>query len=591
MEEDLTRCERRLLEAGGALVDAREEDSGRCHRLGMGGRGSECTVRADVLRELLTSSVTGIRMLRLRGARITGALDLEGDDLYRGVFLQDCIIDEPVNLRHARAPLICLPGCEFPTLEAVQLDVRGNLILDRVSATSIDLRGAHVAGVLSLDGAILTNPNGATLSGGALTVEQGMSCDHGFLSNGSIILYGARMPQGLSFIGAKLENATGWALDAQGMHVGQALFFGSSISCPEGFIADGGLRLNDVRVDGFVSFWGGHIKPHKELGYAIGGLGMTISLNLLMSEGFIAEGVVNLTNVRVANEIDFGGALLSNPQGDALVAERLVVGDAVLCINGFSARGKVSLADSKIGGSLDFTGALLDEPAGNMVNLRGMSARTLIARPAKSPGRIDLRHASVVVLDDNPAAWPAELLLRNFTYERMEHDPSASLSTRLSWLQKDVEGYIPQPYEQLVFAYRQAGREEAARKVAIAKRWQQRQVLYPLGKIWNWLLYLTVGYGYRTWQAGLWLLGLFLIGTGVFANAYPAHMIVIKHPPMPFNAPIYTLDVLVPIINLGQQDSWQPRGIALGVYWTLIILGWGLTSALVAGLTGIVKKD
>ena len=60
---------------------------------------------------------------------------------------------------------------------------------------------------------------------------------------------------------------------------------------------------------------------------------------------------------------------------------------------------------------------------------------------------------------------------------------------------------------------------------------------------------------------------------------------------MQFNAPIYTLDVLLPIISLGQQDSWQPTGISLGVYWALIILGWALTSALVAGLTGIVKRD
>jgi len=116
-------------------------------------------------------------------------------------------------------------------------------------------------------------------------------------------------------------------------------------------------------------------------------------------------------------------------------------------------------------------------------------------------------------------------------------------------------------------------------------------VLNPAAKIWNWLLYLTVGYGYRTWQAGVWLLALMLVGSGVFASAYPAHMIAARPHPMPFSAPIYALDVLLPIINLGQQDSWQPTGGALGVYWALIILGWAFTSALVAGLTGIVKQD
>jgi hypothetical protein len=60
---------------------------------------------------------------------------------------------------------------------------------------------------------------------------------------------------------------------------------------------------------------------------------------------------------------------------------------------------------------------------------------------------------------------------------------------------------------------------------------------------------------------------------------------------MTFNAPVYALDVLLPIIDLGQQDSWQPTGIALYAYWTFIIVGWVLTSAFVAGITGIFKRD
>ena len=593
MSEDgeATPSERRLLEAAGALVDLQEGDPRRDDPARGRGWGSERTVRAAFLRDLLTDAARDIHMLRLRGARITGALDLEGVDLSCGVILQDCSFDEPARLRQTRAPVIRLPGCHLPSLEAVQLDVRGNLILDGLVTSSVDLRGAQIAGFLSLDGAILANPNGITLSGGALTVGQGMSCGHGFTSNGLILLYGAVIPHGLSFIGAKLENAGGWALDAQGMHVGEYLFLGSSYSNPEGFSARGGLRLVGVRVDGFVSFWGSHIKPHKRLGSAIAGLGFTISQSLLMNEGFVAEGEVFLTNANVADEIDLEGATLLNPHGHALRAERLVVGDSVLCTKGFAAVGAVDLADSNIGGNLDFSGAFLHEPVGNTLNLRGVNARTLITRPAKPPNQLDLRHASVIVLDDDPVTWPARLLLRDFTYENIDHHSSASVSTRLSWLKKDPEGYIPQPYEQLISAYRRAGQEEAGRKVALAKRRSQRQGLSPPAKIWSWLLYLTIGYGYRTWQAGLWLLGLIAAGTAVFAHAYPAHMIATTQHPMQFNAPIYTLDVLLPIISLGQQDSWQPTGIALSVYWALIILGWVLTSALIAGLTGLVKRD
>ena len=590
-EQELTGCERRLLDAGGALVDLRVGDQRRDDPSHAGGWGLERTVRAGFLRDLVTNPARGIRVLRLRGARITEALDLEGDDLACGVVLEDCSFDEPVSLRRARAPVLRWLGCHMPSLEALQLDVRANLILDRLTATSVDLRGAQIAGFLSLDGAILTNPNGTTLTGGALTVGHGMSCGHGFTSKGMIGLYGARIPQGLSFTGATLENTAGWALDAQGMHVGDYLFLGSSISSPEGFLATGGLRLIDVHVDGFVCCWGAHIKPHAEFGTAIAGRSLTVTGNLMMNEGFTAEGIVHLSNAQVGEEIDLEGAILTNPQGEALRGERLAVGDSMLCTQGFTAQGSLHLADSEIGGSLDFTGAVLGEPAGNTLDLHGVSARTLITRPATSPGQIDLRHASVTVLDDDPATWPGHLLLRGFTYEKLEDDRSVSVSARLRWLNKDAEGYSPQPYEQLASTYRRAGQEQAARKVALAKRQHQRQALNTPAKIWNWLLYLTIGYGYRTWQAGLWLFGLMVAGALVFAHAYPVHMVATSRHPMPFNAPIYALDVLLPIINLGQQDSWQPRGTALGMYWGLIILGWALTTALVAGLTGIVKQD
>jgi hypothetical protein len=593
-----SRTEWRLARAAGALVDLRKgQPLGDDPAVDGHEWGAERTVRAQFLAELLTgardpSDARGTRALRLRGARITGGLDLEGADLACSVLLQDCYIDEPVNLREAQAPVIRFPGCHLPGLEARQLEVRGNLILDGLSAVSVDVCGAHIGGVLSLDGAILNNPSGTTLLGGALTVDQGMSCDNGFTSRGRISLIGACIRHSLSFIGARLENPAGWALDAQGMNVGYALFLGSSYSNTAGFTAEGGLRLVGVHVDGFVSGWDAHIKASQGGGYAIAGLGLQVTGNLLLSRGFTADGEVHLTNAQVGNEIDFASAVLRNPGGQALTAERLIVGDSVLCTSGFTARGAINLAGSKISGTLDFTGADLSNPAGRSVlGLQGISARTLTLRAAAQATRVDLRHSTVVVLDDDPVAWPVQLLLRNFSYESIQHDPAISVPMRLSWLKRDLEGYIPQPYDQLASAYRRSGQVEAARKVAVAKQQRRRQVLNLAGKTWNWLLYLTIGYGYRTWQAGLWLLTLMLIGTAVFARAYPAEMAATRHPPMTFNAPVYTLDVLLPVINLGQQDSWQPEGITRYAYWALITSGWILTSALVAGLTGIFKRD
>jgi hypothetical protein len=304
-----------------------------------------------------------------------------------------------------------------------------------------------------------------TLLGNSLSVGQYMQCCNGFVSRGKIMLIGASI-NGLAFTGARLENSTGWALDAQGMHVGYALHLGSAIGNEAGFSATGGVRLIGVHVDGFVSGRGAHIKAREGGRFAMAARGLQVAQSLRFTDGFTADGEVHLAGVQVGNEIDLDGATFSNPGGQALTAPGLVIGDSLLCTGGFTARGVVNVADSNIGGSLDFTGANLYDPAGSLLNLQGLTTRTLTLRPATQATQIDLRRASTNVLDDDPSTWPQQLWLGTFTYGSIEHDPAVSIPMRLGWLRRDPEGYLPQPYEQLISAYRRAGQEEAARAAA-----------------------------------------------------------------------------------------------------------------------------
>ncbi len=165
---------------------------------------------------------------------------------------------------------------------------------------------------------------------------------------------------------------------------------------------------------------------------------------------------------------------------------------------------------------------------------------------------------------------------------------------RLEWLHRDPAGYSPQPHEQLAAVYRRAGDEQAARRIAIANQQRRRQVLTPAGKVWNWLLYLTVGYGYRTWLAGLWLAGFLLAGTIMFAVAHSHQLLTAAKPIRElqhFNPFVYALDLLLPIVNLGQEGGWVPHRWAAVAFWMLTLAGWVLTTAVVAGLTGVLKRD
>jgi hypothetical protein len=205
-------------------------------------------------------------------------------------------------LRQAHAAEIWMTGCHLPSLEAVQLEVRGNLILDGLTAASVDLRSACVTGMLSLDSAVSHNPGGTTRCAAAITAGRHMSCGSGVTSAGMVKLAGAEISHGLSVTGADLTNASAeqWALDAQGTKVSYVLFLAApSIGDPGGFTASGGLRLVGARIGGFVCCWGADIsglKISEETSFAIAGRGLTVSENLMVNRGFTADGEIDLAS-------------------------------------------------------------------------------------------------------------------------------------------------------------------------------------------------------------------------------------------------------------------------------------------------------
>jgi hypothetical protein len=63
----------------------------------------------------------------------------------------------------------------------------------------------------------------------------------------------------------------------------------------------------------------------------------------------------------------------------------------------------------------------------------------------------------------------------------------------------------------------------------------------------------------------------------------------------------HALDVLVPMVDLGQQQKWLPTPTAfpnvlvgwlvLGWYWLTILAGWLLATVALAGMTGVLHRD
>ena len=557
---DMTDCERRLARAAGTgdLVDLGENgDDDPCAGAEW---GPERTVRAEVLYQLLVGE-PGARAVVLRAARISGGLNLEAGTLRCPLLLEGCFFDGPINLRQARAEVIRLTGCRLTCLDGTQLELRGDLQLNRSTGTVINLHNARVGGQILL--------NGAVLSGGRWPLEL----------NGTTLASFDNVSVGKS----RLERV---ALLSDGITVYGGVF------CREGFVAEGEVRLIGAHIRGQVNFDGAHLS--NQTGPAMNADSLKIDRGLFCREGFVAEGEVRLIRAHIRGQVNFDGAHLSNQTGPAMNADSAKVDGGMFCQDRFVAEGEVRLRGAHVQGQLSFTGASLANADGVALNLYEAEAPgSLWLRFAAAPrGAVSLRSARVGALYDSEATWPGEMYLRALTYGHIEAYPDVDARARLRWVERDPEGYAPQPYEQLVAFYRRAGQEPDARTVAIEKQRRRRGTLRLPGRAWSIFLDATVGHGYRTWRAGLWLIVLWAVGVVVFGLAYPDDFKAAKPTDQipAFNALLYSLDVILPGIDIKQEDAWTAEGLAQ-VGALLTIAGWVLATTMIAALTGLLKKD
>jgi len=82
---------------------------------------------------------------------------------------------------------------------------------------------------------------------------------------------------------------------------------------------------------------------------------------------------------------------------------------------------------------------------------------------------------------------------------------------------------------------------------------------------------------------------LLTVGAVVFAVVPPSSVDPTHR--LQFNALAYTLDLLVPVVNLGQESAWAPVGATQWVAYGLVAAGWILVSVIAAGLTRALSRN
>jgi hypothetical protein len=540
--------------------------------------GRDRTIRAEVIAALLTGASTAragsARGLRLAGARISGPLTLAGAVVDQVTDFEQCLFDAGIDLSEATTRSVRLGGCFLPYLEGRRITSRGEFAVQGCRLEWLSLYAARVTEV-EVSGTTLASPGHTAFNGDLLTVEAAMYCQDMHVE-GLVRLPGAHISGYLRIDGSYLANPGGLVLQAEGLVVDNGLSAGKG---PAGehnpFTAIGEVRLDGARVKGGLMMDYARLSNPGAIALTADQIGIEGGMFLRAAA---AKGEIRLRSARITGPFSLAGATLSNRDGFALNAERVAVDGGVFCHDGFASDGEIRLRGVRVTGQFDLGAVPVHTVADRL------AAGEL--QPSRIGGSVDLRHARIGTLRDDPAAWPCQLRLDGLTYDDLA--PLLKAGQRLRWLDRTADGFQPQPYEQLASWYRSIGHEQDARRVLLIRQRKRRAGLRPAARLWGAVQDGLVGYGYRPWLAGLWLLGLLAAGTAYFSANHPQP--AASHQDTSFNAFGYTLDLILPVVNLGQQNSWNLQGASQTVAYGLIIGGWVLATALVAGITRVLVR-
>jgi hypothetical protein len=500
-----------------------------------GARGTARHVRAEVIGALLLGAVPAepgrIAAVRLDGARVTGTLCLGHSVITGPVWLRGCEFDSGIDLSGARTRDIVLDDARLAGLAAPLAEIDGNLsVIGARCSGQVVLTGARITGALQMQRSLLDHPGQVALLANRLVVDDDLLAQEATV-NGEMRLAGA--------------------------HVG------GIIGLDRAVIRGGGRR-------------------------AVNAFNLSVSLSLLARSGFTTEGEVALSDARIGQNLDFRGAAFSNPGADALIARGVQVGGYLSLADGCSVHGAVRISRAKVGAEIFLSGGRFVNPGDDAIRCRHADARLLaLDQGMTTDGIADFRFSRFVIIRDDPSCWPRQLRLSGLGYDAL--DPQLSAAKRVAWLRRDIDGYRPQNYETLAGMYRGHGDDVSARTVLLERERQHRELLPWYGQAWSWLQEVTVGYGFRPLRAGAWL-GVFLaLATLAFGLHHPPALAGVPHPA--FNPLVYSVDLLVPLVNFGLRNAYDPQGVQRWLAYLLTAVGWIFVTTIAAGIARVLRRQ
>jgi len=565
--------------------------------------------------------------LRVSGSVTAVALHAEGEVRLRGANVGGSVHLTAAHLSHPdgaalEAAGLTVAGNLLCDARAGRFDAAGRLVLTgaRIGGDAV-FSGAHLHEPGRQDGQILVVPHGSVeesfvLDAERVKVDGDLKLDAGFVAAGGVGLRSARIGGHLLLAGATIGRresvaplsalfAAGRAVERVPVAlVADGVEVGGDVEARAGLRAYGQVRLVDAVVHGSASLSGARLRtPGTDALFAdrlrVGGT--------LFLRRVLVSGSVRLQNAHIGSTVDCSGARLIKPRlrqngsvKPSLDARVATVGKDLLCGRGFLAVGGVRVRLVEVGKLVSFRGARLGGRTGRghpvtavALSAYGLSAQELVLSfpPGRPPrGRVVLARARVVSVLDGAGLWAATggVDVEDFAYGAISAEPEVAVRTRLRWLRSVQPDFAPGPYEQLGAMYRAGGDDERARVVQFERQRRRYAEQHLLGRFWGRLQEWTVGFGYRPWLAILWLAVFWVLGTLWFTAHRLAPLDTGQQPV--WNPALLATDLVLPIVDLGQDNQWQLVGASQWIAAGLTAAGWILATTAAAGATRVLKR-
>ncbi len=654
---------------------------------------AEVQVRASFLRFLALGGDDYAPLhesrLELNGAYVDEDLDLSGGAIPRPLIFRRCNFAGRISFRDAFAKSLNFSTSHIQSIDAESAHIQGSVVLkDGFHASGgVSFPYATIDEMLSCSGGLVRSVRGPAFDSRGAHINGDVDMKGGFLGEGAVIFHAANIGGDLNCAGSAFRNRTedgsSSSLDCSDAEIAGDVLLGY------GFRSEGAVHFPAARIKGALNCRKGTFLNRTEdgTGRALDFEHTEINDGVYVCEGFSAEGQARFYGAKVkadfqCNDGQFDNAAPAKPDGSGTwiphAATAINLRDAK--IGGILSLGPTSedpLARAHVTGSVNLQGCqahqFIDHPSSwpsrrikaskrklpAFIYLDGFTYDRMAGQRDYGPRTrkkwLDRQPPQHLGADFRPQ--PFEQLIR--IYREMGHNGHAREIAKFkerrryrSLFVKLWHGWRDRPK---IFKWRfLSPLNTIAWPFAIVARVLYRSVATVfLAAIWA-----SVGFGAAYWYGwgriilvllALWAAGgVFYREVAVQGSFAPSNPVIYLNkdleakcgrnwtdckgapPELPGFSPFtYSLDIMLPVLDLGQKHDWQPidrpdkpvimvfptltwepgydlpsdvpditiheRPLAEGTVDKIVraqtLLSWGALGLLLAMLSGLIKKD